>query len=116
MALTLPRRPFKDALQCPVRPEHLDATQLPSCSFNKIEAEVTAMWVVRFCQARGRGWESFTDPEIEGFYNKAREPEEAEEFWWNGMLGTWIQPNGEHLLVSEEFVARYYAAAPARTS
>ena len=52
----------------PIRPEHIDVTQRFWDAFDSSERELSAWWIVKFCQERGEGWEPFTMTEIEQFY------------------------------------------------
>ncbi|MFA6554682.1 MAG: hypothetical protein WCS89_04235 [Candidatus Paceibacterota bacterium] len=54
----------------PITPEHIDASQHLFDAFDHSETEVSAGWIVRFMQARGKGWTPFTQEEIETFYSK----------------------------------------------
>lgn len=38
-------------------------------AFGHCETEISARWIVRFCQNRCKGWEPFTYADIEKFYN-----------------------------------------------
>jgi hypothetical protein len=54
----------------PITPEHIDASQHLYGAFDHLETEISAGWIVRFMQARGKGWMPFTREEIEAFYSK----------------------------------------------
>lgn len=83
-------------------------------AFGHLETEVSARWVVRFCQNRGQEWEPFTEEELERFYNEGG----YSDFWFNGLL-----TNDQEFMrhdreagtyeVTPEFVRRCYVAAPA---
>lgn len=54
------------------KPEDLQTTEHYWDTFGNSETEVSARWIVRFCQARGKGWEPFTYDEINDFYQRER--------------------------------------------
>ncbi len=61
---------LKDPLtgQFPISPEDIDVSNHFFDSFEHMETEVSAWWLVRFAQHRGQGWTPFTDTEINMFY------------------------------------------------
>ena len=81
-------------------------------AFDQMEAEVSAGWIVRFCQHRG-GWVAFSHEEIEAFYQETF-PDES--FRFSRLLGPrkiWVVEGGdEKLRVTVDFIARCFAAAP----
>jgi hypothetical protein len=54
----------------PIKPEHIDASKHLFESFNQLETEISAGWIVCFMQQRGTGWAPFTYEEINEFYSK----------------------------------------------
>lgn len=79
-------------------------------AFDHTETEVSARWIVRFCQERGRGWARFTREEIEAFY--ARWVQDG--FTFNRLLAQGFvdeNPPGEYM-VTDNFVRRCYRASP----
>lgn len=63
--------------QTPITPNDISINQHFWDAFGNNETEVSAHWIVRFCQERGTGWEPFTYDEINSFYQancKAKHP------------------------------------------
>lgn len=52
-----------------------------SDTFDQAEREVSARWIVRFCQQRDN-WEPFAKADIEAFYNEGG----YKDFWFNGLV------------------------------
>ena len=73
----------------PIKPEHIDASNHMYESFNHMETEVSAGWIVRFMQSRGTGWTPFTFVEINEFYSKVF-PDE--KFSFNRLVGAEMIP------------------------
>jgi hypothetical protein len=53
-----------------IQPENIDSSRRPSDAFDNIETEISAIWIIRFLQERGTGWDPFTFEEINAFYNR----------------------------------------------
>lgn len=62
-----------------IAPEDINAKKHLFESFDNMETEISAGWLVRFAQARGQGWAPFTLAEIEAFYHR-KYPRESFEF------------------------------------
>lgn len=86
-------------------------------AFGNYETEISARWLVRFAKQRGKGWEPFTLPEIEKFYN---EDGGYQGFRFNNLIpGGWIVevPKGtvgveeDTFHFTEEFITRCHKAA-----
>lgn len=79
-------------------------------AFGKSEREVSANYIVRFCQTRG-WWVPFTKGEIEDFYNAFG----YENFQMNGLDddGNIVLDGQGRYCVTHEFVARCFLSAPA---
>ena len=98
----------------PIRPEHIDATRHFVDAFDNWEREISAAWIVLFCQKRGEGWASFTWEDIEQFYQSR----DHKNFWFNGLdenphcYGIDKQEDGRYE-IRPQFVARCYGASPA---
>lgn len=81
-------------------------------AFGHYESEISASWLVSFAQARGEGWEPFTDADIEQFYAKSG----YVNFSFNRLL-TSCQilkreiAEGCVYHFTEEFISRCYKAA-----
>jgi hypothetical protein len=67
----------------PIKPDQIDATNVIMDSFGKSETEVSATWIVEFCQFRG-GWLPFTMRELEDYYHDNGRPV-GESFHFNGL-------------------------------
>lgn len=109
----------------PVAPDQIDASRHLADAFDNLETEVSAGYIVRMMQERGR-WEPFSRAEIEDFYqrsghndgftfNRLIEPRMAFSIKHGLYLtgGGWVieMPNGK-LAVTEDFVARVYKSSP----
>lgn len=88
-----------------IRPSYIDTS--PDLhwfdTFGKMEREISARWIVRFCQERGN-WGPFTQAEIEAFYNAGG----YRGFWWNGLIDPefGIRKEGDLYHIENEFVRR----------
>lgn len=65
----------------PVQPRDIYAKEIFWEAFGHRETEISALFIVRFCQERG-GWVPFTHEEIDAF--------SKEDFWFNGLSGRWV--------------------------
>lgn len=55
-----------------ITPEEIVITDHLWDAFGHYETEISADWLVRFAQKRGKGWRPFTYAEIEEFYSAGR--------------------------------------------
>jgi len=98
---------------CPITPEMIDATQYFYDAFGHMETEISAGWIVRFCQKRGH-WGPFTRKEINDFYHEKRS--HRGEFWFNRLIseGFIASQSGEDgpYEVTFEFVVSCYKSSP----
>lgn len=93
-------------------------------AFDHHESEVSAIWIVQFCQQRG-GWVPFSYQEIEDFYHE-KSKGKLSGFTFNGLVD-WKFINDESVKddrgfivfckdglyrVTIDFIARCYHAAP----
>ena len=96
-----------------VQPNDINASQHFYNAFDNMEREVTARWIVMFCQQRGTGWKPFTLTEIEQFYNDKGH----RAFQFNGIVsseyGIMRLDNLYH--IRHSFIGRCYLASPAET-
>ena len=98
-------------IQSPVKPEHIDATKHFFDAFDNSETEDSAGIIVRFCQNRRRGWEPFTQKDIESYYNWASG---RAGFSFNRLLDRgWIVKRGDKYRVTLQFIARVWGSSPA---
>jgi hypothetical protein len=70
------------------QPEHFVLPEHYWDTFGHTQTEISAKWVMRFLQDRGKGWEPFTYDEINNFYNTKRIASgcEREKFTFNRLL------------------------------
>jgi hypothetical protein len=54
----------------PIQPKDIDTSRHFFDEFGHNETEVSANWVIRFLQERGRSWEPFTYEDINSFYSR----------------------------------------------
>jgi hypothetical protein len=53
----------------PIQPEHIDASRIEALmgsQFQHLEREVSAMWIVRFCQQKGN-WDNFPKQSLQHY-------------------------------------------------
>lgn len=73
-----------------IQPEDIDTSKRLFDAFDNTETEISAIWIVRFLQDRGMGWDSFTFEEISAFYNRTIKG----EFGFNRLVNPeWVPPN-----------------------
>lgn len=91
-----------------IQPSDIDTTKHFWDAFGNMETEISARWIVRFCQSRGRGWKQFSRDEIERFYNGYG----FTDFRFN-KLGpeNGIRFEGDTVHIEHEFVARCWKAS-----
>jgi len=114
----------KDAAY-PIRPSDIDASTHFWDAFGNSETEVSANYIVAFCQERV-GWFPFTFKQLNRFY-LANKPEGHEDYTFNGLRhaqpGTleWLQDEENQFVqfgkdgkfrVTHEFVARCFLSSP----
>lgn len=85
-------------------------------AFDNCETEISARWIVRFCQERG-DWSPFTLADIEEFYNRGG----YQNFRFNWLLDEhrgWLVIRDEGTertyQVTNDFIYRCYKAAPVK--
>jgi len=108
----------------PITPAHIDATDHLWNAFGNCETEVSARWIVRFCQERG-SWAPFAYKALDTFYKRGiREKGERladlADFRFNRLAddrddkgGLVVEKDGLYH-VTAEFVTRCYLSRPAR--
>ena len=92
-----------------IKPEHIDTGEHFWNAFGKCEKEITARWVVRFCQQRG-DWGPFHETELTKFYHEGMEREES--FHWNGLGDNGIEFADGMVFIQHEFVTACFKASP----
>lgn len=94
----------------PIHPADIDASQHLWNCFDHAETEVSAGWIVRFCQERGSGWEPFAVADLEAFYARKH----ADGFTFNKLPHRgWVWLRDGLCILSDEFVTRCFVASPA---
>lgn len=104
---------------CPIRPEHIKADSHFWNSFNNVEAETSARWLVLFCQQRKEGWKPFERNDLEAFVAQKLE-RQVVLFPFNSLikkdrLGANFGPvmvAWNMVILSIEFVTRCYCSNP----
>lgn len=116
-----------------IRPEQIDCTRHFFDAFDNMETEISAKWIVKFAQARARGWAPFSYEDINGFYSRTIKdgyrfnrlvnpemvpPSLARAF--AGIIeprvpvgGGWIVKIDELYYITDEFVRRCFKSSPA---
>jgi len=114
-----------------IKPSDINAKEHLWDSFGNVETEVSAGWIVRFCQEAGDSWAAFSGEALDAFYRKrlTKRRNPGDHFTFNGLLGArstrlfdasehrvggaWIvkTPGGLYQ-VTEEFVRRCYQSSP----
>lgn len=104
-----------------VKPKDIDTTKHFFEAFGKREREVSARYIVQFCQARDEGWADFTDKDIDDYYS---EHGAGDGFWMNGLGMYGIVSDNPGLTLNNrplenptyqilpEFVSRCYKSSP----
>jgi hypothetical protein len=102
-----------DPVTYPLSPDHINIGQHFFDGFNNREREISARWIVEFCQKRGLGWQSFTADDINAFYHDKGRPE-TETFSFNGLPsdGYLVLKDGRYHF-THEFISSCFRAAPA---
>lgn len=88
----------------PILPSHINAEEHLFEAFGKMETEISAGWIVRFCQQRGLGWAPFTKAEIDKF--------SGEDFWFNRLDDKFVVLSNGLYHITHEFVARCFLSSP----
>ncbi len=112
----------------PVQPRDIDASEHLIEAFDHLETEISAGWLVRFCQTRGGSWEPLTRKDIEAYYrsrglkdgftfNRLIEPGRAFyiQTGWTDKGGGWIVERDGKLHFTDAFVLACYKSRPVAT-
>lgn len=126
-------QPILDAgASLPIQPDNIDASRHLFNSFDNLETETSAAWIIRFIQERKRGWAPFTLEDIERFYarkhkdgfrfNRLVEPEMVPPSLARAFAGYhdpkipvgggWIILRDGRYHVTEEFIRRCNKSSP----
>lgn len=89
-------------------PDAIDASGHLWDAFDHCETEISAGWIIRLCQERGRGWEPFSRAEIEAFYAR------KDGFTFNQLLsrGFLIPDTADRFHFTDDFVLRCFKSSP----
>lgn len=108
------RRLCSDLSTYPVQPKDIDGASIPCDSFGTMEREISAQWILRFCQ-RANSWNAFKLADLQAFYNEKLKYQE--KFWFNGLDVDGfvvVDKEREQCQVTHDFVARYFLSSPAQ--
>lgn len=78
-------------------------------AFGNVETEVSARYIVEFCQLRGQGWIPFTYEQIDEFYQSKGH---HDGFWFNRLLkqGHVVETDGQYQ-IWQSFIDRCFRAS-----
>ncbi|MEX0649401.1 MAG: hypothetical protein WD200_00175 [Candidatus Andersenbacteria bacterium] len=120
----------------PIQPDHIDGSRHLWNAFDHTETEVSAGWIIRFLQERGKSWAPFTYGEINAFYSR----EHKDGFTFNRLInvemvppnlarafaghhddpvprgGGWILEDADGYHVTDDFITRCFQSSPAEES
>jgi hypothetical protein len=93
----------------PIHPEHINTDEHFFNAFDEYMTEVSANWVVRFCQEKG-GWFSFTEQEINLFYNRDKN---FGKFDFNQLCSKeFILKEGDEFFITHRFIVSCFLSSP----
>lgn len=96
----------------PIKPEHINSRQHFWSAFGNNETEISARWIVHFCQQRNEGWQPIPEEKLVNFYRAERKQEQA-DFLFNRLpTEKWIKIENGVITLSKQFVARCYESSP----
>lgn len=85
------------------QPKEIDTSRHFWNTFDNMEREVSARWIVKFCQNRGQGWTFFTVTELEHYYCQHG----FRNFWFNGLIEQgYLLRDGDNITITPEFVVQ----------
>lgn len=92
-----------------VSPDQIDIRKHFFDAFGNVETEVSARYIVEFCQLRGQGWVPFTYEQINDFYKSMGH---QDGFWFNRLLkqGHIIETEGQYQ-IQPSFVDRCFRSS-----
>ncbi len=103
--------PTSETPNTPIRPQDIDTSRRFMEAFGNMETEISANWVVLFCQRRGKGWAPISLSELQAFY--VRELGKKSTFTFNRLTGDkYVTVDGDKVVLTTRFVARCYASSP----
>lgn len=93
-----------------IKPEDINTTRHFFNGFGHRETEISANWIVRFCQKRGEGWKPFMLSELEKFYTP------GDGFWFNRLTTEkWVSVKDGVVTLTVRFVERCHKASPVQS-
>lgn len=101
----------------PIQPAHINCNQHFWNAFDNNETEVSAAWIVDFCQLQG-GWQPFTFDALNQFYLERLKGQNNLPFTFNRLLGNpgfvYVEqlPDGKYQ-VTEAFIQKCFKSSPA---
>jgi len=93
-----------------IKPNDIDTSKHFFGAFGNMETEISANYIVRFCQERGN-WEPFSYDELNGFCQRVGH---KGDFWFNrlGKDGFVEKVTDGLYHITHRFVCRCYEASP----
>ena len=93
-----------------IKPRDIDASQHFWDAFGNYETEISAWWIVKFCQARN-SWAPFFYDELNSFYTANGR---KEHFRFNRLVQEgFIEEKDDLYHITHRFICRCYEASPA---
>lgn len=93
----------------PIDPADIRADRHFYDAFDNSETEISAGWIVRFCQERKQGWKPFTYKQIDAFYASKGV---KDGFTFNRLIPSFIVQKGRRYYITPQFVGKCYTASP----
>lgn len=96
----------------PITPAHIDTDRHFWDGFGNRETEISANWIVRFCQQLGQGWAPISLHDLQAYYNQEREGR-PERFSFNRLASEgYVLVEGDKVVLTARFVATCYMVSP----
>jgi hypothetical protein len=112
----------------PIQPDQIDTSDHLWDAFDHHETEISARWIVQFCQQRGQSWSPIRPEELTRYYRTERK-QPHERFCFNRLIdpgtafygglgsrpvgGGWLMKQDDGTLaITDEFVTRCHQASP----
>ncbi len=98
----------------PIQPDQINTKRHFWSAFGHSETEISANWIVRFCQFKG-DWLPFSLVELTKFYQELLKKEES--FRFNRLVShsktySYVLVEGDRIILSKEFVGKCYSSSP----
>lgn len=102
---------MEDITNHPIKPSMIDTTKFFWSAFGKQETEVSANWIVRFCQQKNE-WVEFTYKDINNFYQTKRN-DKHNSFTFNTLIsGGFIKEEGDIYKITHKFITNCFKSSP----